>query len=97
MSDVVAVEALIRGRVQGVFFRGWTEEEARRRGLSGWVCNNPDGTVSALFVGPREAVDDMLEACRKGPLAARVDAVEAKDVAPPPADAPEARTFRVLH
>ncbi len=95
MSDRVAVEALIRGRVQGVFFRGWTEEEAVRRGLSGWVRNNPDGTVSALFVGPRATVDEMLEVCRDGPLAARVDGVEAKPVEPPAAGAGD-RGFRVL-
>lgn len=95
MSDTVAVEALIRGRVQGVFFRGWTEEQAVRRGLSGWVRNNPDGTVSALFVGPRTVVDDMLEACREGPRAARVDAVDASPGELPP-DAPEGRGFRVL-
>ena len=80
----VAVEALIRGRVQGVWYRGWTVDEAVRRGLSGWVRNNADGTVSALFVGPRQAVDDMLAACREGPLAARVDGVEAT-----PAEVPE--------
>ena len=64
MSEVIAVEVLIRGRVQGVWFRAWTESEASRRGLSGWVRNNPDRTVSALFVGPRPAVDAMLAACR---------------------------------
>jgi acylphosphatase len=95
MSGVAAVEVLIRGRVQGVFFRGWTEEQAGRRGLSGWVRNNPDGTVSALFIGPRAAVDDMLEACRDGPLAAKVDGIE---ISPgdPCAEAPGDRGFRVL-
>ena len=92
MSDVVAIEALIRGRVQGVWYRSWTEEEATRRGLSGWVRNNPDGTVSALFVGPRAVVDEMLEACREGPLAARVDGVETTVIAPPP----ESPGFRIL-
>lgn len=96
MSDIVAVEALIRGRVQGVFFRGWTEEQAGRRGLSGWVRNNPDGTVSALFAGSPTAVDKMLDACRNGPLGARVDAVEATPVDPPPVDSPEAGGFRIL-
>ncbi len=95
MSGTVAVEALIRGRVQGVFFRGWTEEQAVRRGLSGWVRNNPDGTVSALFIGPRAVVDDMLEACREGPRAGRVDKIDASPVELPP-DAPEGRGFRVL-
>ena len=83
MSETV-VRVVISGRVQGVWYRGWTEDEAVRRGLSGWVRNNADGTVSALFVGPRDAVDDMLAACREGPLAARVDEVEAT-----PAEVPE--------
>ena len=82
MSDTVAVEARIRGRVQGVWYRSWTEGEATRLGLSGWVRNEPDGTVSALFVGPRPAVEEMLAACREGPPAARVDAVESREVEP---------------
>ena len=91
-NSVVAVGALIRGRVQGVWYRGWTEDEASRRGLDGWVRNNEDGTVSALFVGPGAAVDAMLAACREGPLAARVDEVEAV-----PAAVPEGLSgFRVL-
>lgn len=88
----VSVRATIRGRVQGVWYRGWTEDEARRRGLAGWVRNEPDGTVAALFIGPREAVDDMLAACRKGPLAARVDAVETVEIQPPA----DLRGFSVL-
>lgn len=98
MSDVVVVEVLISGRVQGVFFRGWTKEQAVRRGLSGWVRNNSDGTVSALFVGSRAAVEGMIEACREGPLAARVDAVEASPLETPQPDAPlpGAEGFRVL-
>ncbi|HET7410309.1 MAG TPA: acylphosphatase [Paracoccaceae bacterium] len=83
MSDTIAVEARIRGRVQGVWYRGWTDDEATRRGLSGWVRNEPDGTVSALFVGPRAAVEEMLAACREGPIAARVDAVERREIEPP--------------
>jgi acylphosphatase len=96
MSEVAAVEVLIRGRVQGVFFRGWTEEQAVARGLSGWVRNNTDGTVSALFVGPCIVVDEMLRACREGPRAARVAAVETSPVHPPPENAPERRGFRIL-
>lgn len=91
MSATVAIEALISGRVQGVWYRNWTEEEATRRGLSGWVRNNPDGTVSALFAGRLEQVEDMLAACRSGPLAARVDAITTAE-AEPPAEA----GFRVL-
>jgi acylphosphatase len=69
---------LISGRVQGVGFRMWTEEEACERGLVGWVRNRRDGSVEALFAGPAEAVADMVEACWQGPPGARVDAVEAQ-------------------
>lgn len=92
MSDKIAIEVLIRGRVQGVYFRGWTEQQAVRRGLSGWVRNNPDRTVSALFVGARAIVQEMLEACRDGPLDARVDGVDPTPVDPPP----ETCGFRIL-
>jgi acylphosphatase len=67
----------IRGHVQGVGFRAWTEHEARRRALEGWVRNRRDGAVEAVFAGPPEKVADMIEACRHGPALARVDAVEA--------------------
>ena len=72
----VTVSVRIRGRVQGVWYRGWTEDEATRRGLRGWVRNRRDGSVEALFCGPAAVVGDMIEACRKGPPAARVEAVE---------------------
>ena len=61
------IKVVISGRVQGVWFRGWTREEARRRGLSGWVLNRRDGTVEAVFEGEDERVDDMVEACWSGP------------------------------
>ena len=76
MPERVAIRALIRGRVQGVWYRGWTEGEARARGLAGWVRNLPDGAVEALFVGPAADVDAMLAACRDGPPAARVTGIE---------------------
>jgi acylphosphatase len=72
----IAVSVRIRGRVQGVWYRGWTEEEAARRGLRGWVRNRRDGSVEALFAGPAALVNDMIEACRRGPPAARVETVE---------------------
>jgi acylphosphatase len=71
----IAVRAVITGRVQGVWFRAWTVETATRLGLDGWVRNRRDGSVEALFAGPAEAVERMLEACRVGPSRARVDAV----------------------
>ena len=71
-----AVRVRIYGRVQGVFFRAWTEDEATARGLSGWVRNRSDGTVEALFSGPEAKVDDMVAACRQGPPLADVTRVE---------------------
>jgi acylphosphatase len=70
-----AVAVRIQGRVQGVWYRGWTVLEAERRGLRGWVRNRNDGSVEALFIGPDETVADMVAACREGPPAARVTAV----------------------
>ncbi len=70
-----AVTVRIEGRVQGVWYRGWAVAEAERRGLRGWVRNRSDGSVEALLVGPARIVADMIEACRRGPRAARVSAV----------------------
>ena len=67
-----SVRVVIEGRVQAVWFRAWTTQEAERRNLRGWVRNRPDGTVEALFSGAEADVDDMIEACRQGPAAARV-------------------------
>jgi acylphosphatase len=69
------VRVRVEGRVQGVWFRAWTVQEATRRGLSGWVCNRRDGAVEAVFAGPRAQVDDMVAACRRGPPAAAVTAL----------------------
>jgi acylphosphatase len=66
------VHAFISGRVQGVGFRAFVESEAQERALSGFVRNRRDGTVEALFAGPSEAVEAMLEACRRGPAHSRV-------------------------
>lgn len=74
-----AVRVLIKGRVQGVWFRAWTKQEAESLGLDGWVRNRADGRVEAVFAGPPAAVDAMVEACRRGPSAARVGHVEVRD------------------
>ena len=66
----------VRGRVQGVGFRAWTELAALERGLGGWVRNRRDGSVEALFAGEAVAVEAMLAACRRGPPGARVDVLE---------------------
>lgn len=83
-GDRVARCVVIRGRVQGVYFRAWTEEQATKRGLAGWVQNMPDGSVKAKFIGPEAAVAIMIEACRFGPRDARVDTIEVSGVEPLP-------------
>ena len=76
MTDSIrTVSVVIRGRVQGVGYRLWTQGEARRLGLSGHVRNRADGAVEALFSGPADAVATVLEACRQGPSSARVTEV----------------------
>lgn len=67
-----AVRVRIEGKVQNVWYRAWTTEEATRRGLRGWVRNRADGTVEALFIGTPDAVSAMIVACRIGPPDARV-------------------------
>jgi acylphosphatase len=69
----------ISGRVQGVGFRAFVEHEALKRHLGGWARNRRDGTVEALFSGEESVVADMIEACRRGPMGSRVDAVYEDD------------------
>ena len=76
MADKVRVHVLIEGQVQGVFFRASTRDEARARGLAGWVRNRADGRVEAVFEGDKTVVDNMLAWCRKGPPYAYVDHVD---------------------
>lgn len=78
MREEKAVRVRITGRVQGVFYRAWTEEQARRLGLKGFVRNRRDGSVEALFAGPADAVEEMVAHCRSGPRGARVERVEAE-------------------
>jgi len=66
---------VISGKVQGVYFRGTAEDEARSRGLTGWVRNTPDGQVEAAFEGEQAAVEAMIAWCHRGPPAARVTGV----------------------
>jgi acylphosphatase len=68
----VQARASISGRVQGVFYRVFTRDEALALGLTGWVRNLPDGRVEALFEGSRDAVERMLVWCRRGSPASRV-------------------------
>ncbi|MCE2482956.1 MAG: acylphosphatase [Alphaproteobacteria bacterium] len=79
-ADRTAVRVRVSGHVQGVWFRAWTGDRAREVGLDGWVRNRADGTVEALFAGPAAAVARMVEACRDGPPAARVEDVVSEAV-----------------
>ena len=63
---------IISGRVQGVSFRFATLQAAKEKKITGWVQNLPDGTVEAVFQGPEERINAMLEWCRQGPPLARV-------------------------
>jgi acylphosphatase len=77
MSDTRTVRhVVIRGRVQGVGYRAWTEYTALDQGLEGWVRNRRDGAVEAVFAGPAAEVAEMIDACRQGPPGARVDAID---------------------
>jgi acylphosphatase len=75
VSDTIR-HVMIRGRVQGVGYRAWVEHQAHLRRLNGWVRNRRDGSVEAVFAGPEAVVSGMIAACRRGPTAARVDAVQ---------------------
>jgi len=72
----IRIRACITGRVQGVFFRAETREQARRLGLTGWVRNLPDGRVEVLAEGDEQDVRALLAWCRTGPPHASVERVE---------------------
>jgi acylphosphatase len=73
----IRVHIFVSGRVQGVFFRQSTQLEAQSIGVFGWVRNLPDGRVEGVFEGEESAVNSLVDYCRHGPLAARVEKVEA--------------------
>jgi acylphosphatase len=70
------------GRVHGVFFRDSVRREASAAGVSGWVRNCSDGTVEAVFEGAPDAVDRLVECCRRGPGHADVDRLDVVDEEP---------------
>lgn len=72
----VCSHVVVRGRVQGVYFRAFIEEEALKLGVEGWVRNRRDGSVEALFVGSAEKVEAMLTISRRGSPASRVDTID---------------------
>jgi acylphosphatase len=77
-----AVQVRVSGRVQGVAFRWEAQHSAQRLGVTGWVRNEPDGSVVAHVEGEPDAVNDMVVWLRTGPPAARVSNVAVRDAAP---------------
>lgn len=85
-EETLALRLRVHGKVQGVWYRAWSVEQARELGLDGWVRNRSDGTVEAAVSGPDVSVREMVRRCRRGPRAAQVTMVvetpEAEALAP---------------
>jgi acylphosphatase len=75
-ADLVRAHVWVSGRVQGVYFRAYVEDEAVFRRVAGWVRNAPDGRVEAVFEGGRGSVEAMIRWCHRGSPASRVMSVE---------------------
>lgn len=88
----VARHVRLTGRVQGVFYRAWTREQAQELGLAGWVRNCSDGSVEAHLQGEQGAVDQMIERMRQGPTAASVEDMSIEEAEPE-----NASRFEVRH
>jgi acylphosphatase len=76
VEEKIRLRVVVRGRVQGVFFRDTTRRRAHQRGVNGWVRNRADGSVEAVFEGSREDVESMSDFCGEGPRGAHVEQVE---------------------
>lgn len=71
-EEIVGVHVVVQGKVQGVGFRVFTKQEARQKGLNGWVRNRPDGTVEVEAEGPRPEITSFLKILEKGPIFSHV-------------------------
>jgi len=76
---VASSRITVSGRVQGVFYRAWTERVARSLGLNGWVRNLSNGDVEILAIGPREAITELVTRCWRGPPAATVADIKVEE------------------
>lgn len=74
--DKAGAQIIVKGKVQGVFYRLETQKAAKRLGVSGWVKNQPDGSVAALAEGERADVEALIEWCRTGSSMAKVSQVD---------------------
>jgi acylphosphatase len=79
---VITRHVVVRGLVQGVFFRDSVKRLAQRHGVTGWIANRPDGAVEAVFEGEADDVNRLVAFSREGPRGARVESVEVGDEAP---------------
>ena len=89
---MLAKHVRVTGFVQGVFYRAWTRDEAKRGGVAGWVRNCADGSVEAHLEGDIAAVRWMIDKMAYGPKGARVDNVEVSD-----AESQNLGDFKVQH
>lgn len=80
--DLIRRRLVVRGRVQGVFFRDFTRAAARRERVAGWAANLPDGTVEVVLEGAPDAVDAVTRVCHQGPPHAEVQSVEVDEQRP---------------
>ena len=78
----IARHIRVTGRVQGVFFRAWTREQAERLEVTGWVRNCPDGSVDAYLEGREDGVNQLIELLRRGPSGAHVDELQIEETQP---------------
>ena len=76
MGKTVTARGSVHGLVQGVWFRGFTRQQALAHGLAGYARNQPDGSVAFVVTGPREQVEQVIAALNQGPPAARVTRIE---------------------
>ena len=81
-DEPVRRRAIVRGNVQGVFFRDSTREQAEQQGVKGWVSNRSDGAVEAVLEGPADAVERVLNFLQDGPSRADVEDVEVSEEEP---------------
>ncbi len=77
------LQVLVKGRVQGVFFRAFVKQNAQALGVKGFVRNRPDGSVEAVCFGNKNVLSKLLKKIKQGPMLARVEKVEAKEIAKP--------------
>jgi acylphosphatase len=90
-DDHTRAHVFVSGRVQGVFFRATTREQAAEHGVDGWVRNLDDGRVEAVFEGPESGVEAMVDFCQVGSPAANVEGVDIEWAAPEGLDGFEIR------